>query len=92
MTTTLATRSKASTATSTFSVQVVDGNGVEVSGQPVTARVDLGGGYEKVLTGATDGWGEASFQIPGEARGVTVAAGSEIVLAEMPTGLLTIEM
>lgn len=91
MTATLTAR-PAQAGTTAFSVQVVDGNGVEVSNQPVTARIDLGDGYERVMTTETDGWGQARFELAESARGVTVATGGELVQARAPIGALTIEM
>lgn len=61
-----------------FSVSVVDGGGVEVYGEPVTATVDLGDGYQRTLTRTTgrDGW--AHFvEDTGVAHGVKLTAGRE---------------
>jgi hypothetical protein len=62
-----------------FSVAVVDGSGIEVYGEPVTARFDLGAGRQRTVTRRTGADGAAHFveQLDGAVRSVTLSAGRE---------------
>lgn len=79
-----------------FTVDLVDGNGLEVAGEPVTARFDLGNGYERVVAVPTDGSGRARFvhEHAIEPVTVTLSAGREIAgpLRPRPGARLTLEL
>lgn len=79
-----------------FTVDVVDGNGLDVAGEEVTARFDLGDGYERVVTATTDSHGRARFvhEHAIEPLTVTLSAGREIAgpLRPRPGARLTLEM
>lgn len=70
-----------SVAVAALSVTVVDGNGIEVHGEPVTARFDLGEGREYAVTRRTGADGAAHFveDLAGPAHGVTLSTGRESV-------------
>lgn len=66
-------------ALAAFSVTVVDGSGVEVCGEPVTARFDLGDGRQQAVTHRTAADGTARFveRLAAAAHSVTLSAGRE---------------
>lgn len=72
-------RAADSVAVAAFTVTVVDGNGAEVYGEPVTARFDLGGGREHFVTRRTGIDGAAHFveELSIAAHGLTLSAGRE---------------
>lgn len=67
-----------------FTVSVVDGSGVEVYGEPVTATFHFGDGYHRTVTRATGRDGRARF-VDAAGDGVTLAAGRESLGPVMPT-------
>lgn len=95
----IATRSTRSTPPQNtdvgYTVKVVDGDGIEVPGEPVTARFELEDGYCRVLTATTDQQGRARFLGNHVRRPVSVVfdAGQETteVGEPRPNQLLTIE-
>ena len=78
-----------------FSIDVVDGNGLDVCGEPVTARFDFGGGAERVVTKVTDRDSRAWFAEEHDTapRCVTLTAGRETTgtIRPAPGTLLIIE-
>lgn len=79
-------RSHDDVALAAFSVAVVDGTGIEVYGEPVTARFDLGDGRRPTVTRRTGVDGEAHFvkELSGEPIGVTLTAGRESLGPVLP--------
>lgn len=79
-----------------FAVDLLDGNGLEVSGEPLMARFDLGNGYARVVTMVSDLDGRVRFAVehPVNPRSVTLSAGQETITAIRPApgARLTIEM
>lgn len=77
-----------------YLVDVVDGNGVDLSWEPVVARFDLGDGYHRIVTETTDGCGRARFvTLPFEPVSVAFEAHGEIVgpIRQWPGQTLVIE-
>jgi len=62
-----------------FAVDVVDGNGLDVAGEPVTAVFRRADGSEAVVRQATDAGGRTSFADEREVVEVVVIAGREVL-------------
>lgn len=65
-----------------FSVDVVDGNGIDVQGEPVIARFSLAGGETREIRAVTDATGRARIVAEHDRQPVSV----EILAAGESTG------
>lgn len=96
MTATITATQQTAEAATGLSVTVVDGNGLEVSGEPVTARFHGPGTLERVVVRTTDSQGVARFEEPEGFRStrLVLSAGRETYTDRLPISAarLTIEM